>query len=61
MQPDWIGEFARLGPWIVAVVAILAWGFRSGRSSHGERDDEARRQTALLERIAANVERPRQN
>jgi hypothetical protein len=57
MQPDWIADLARLGPWIVAIVAIVAWGFK-GRCWSGN-SSEARRQTDLLERIAANLERNR--
>ncbi len=56
MQADWIGELARLGPWIVAVVAIIAWGLKGHGSS---RNREERRQNELLERIAASLERNR--
>ncbi|HEY2070953.1 MAG TPA: hypothetical protein VGG48_15465 [Rhizomicrobium sp.] len=51
MQPtDWINSIAHLGPWIVAVAAIIAWGFKS----QGGRED--RRQTDLLERIASKLD-----
>ncbi len=55
MQPtDWIDGIAHLGPWIVALAAIVMWGFKGNawRSHH----DEDRRQTELLARIAAKLD-----
>jgi hypothetical protein len=47
---DWLNALSNAGPWIVAVTAIVMWGIR-GMFAKG--DDENRRQTELLERIAA--------
>lgn len=51
---DWIKALTELGPYLVAVVAIVMWSLES---IFGHETDDARRQTELLERIAAQVEK----
>ena len=54
MQPtDWINAATHLGPWIVAVVAIIAWGVRGFPNAQ----TSTNRQTELLERISAQLDK----
>jgi hypothetical protein len=52
---DLINVCTHLAPWIVAILAILVWGIRGPHRSNDR--DEASRQTALLERIAAQLDK----
>jgi hypothetical protein len=52
---DWIDGIGHLGPWIVAVVAIVTWGLKNSVFAGGR--FETRRQTELLERIAAQLDK----
>ncbi len=51
---DWIKAVTEAGPFIVAVVAIVMWSLES---IFGRKTEEDRKQTELLERIAAQVEK----
>ncbi len=52
MQPtDWINAATHLGPYIVAVVGVIAWGFKNRPSA------EERRQTELLARLVAKSDK----
>lgn len=49
---EWIKALTSIGPFIVGAVAIVTWGLQSifGRDGNA-------RQTELLERIAAQIEK----
>ncbi len=51
---DLLNALSKAGPWIVAVTAIVMWGLRG---MFAKDDDENRRQTELLERIAAQLDK----
>ena len=51
---DWIKALTNLGPYIVAVTALVMWSLESIFSRRADRE---LRQTELLERIAAQFDK----